>query len=234
MSYRYFVADTETTGADKTSGVVEVGFIEIDENFNIIDQQESLIDPQQPISPSASGVHGLVYDDVKDSPTLEEYFSLNAPGCYGKPLTGDVVIIGHRISFDMMFLAPHVKTLKQELCTLRWSRYLFPDSPDHKLQTLKYLLGLPREGKAHRVMADIMDAYHLTRKLCEVTGKTLRQLTDDSANPMMISICPFGKHKGQPMTQVPRSYLSWMRSNMELDVDMQFTVDSLLYGNKKN
>ena len=81
---RYFVADTETTGVNVDDKVVEVGWIEIDENFNIISQVESLIDPERFISPESSGIHGLVNADVENSPTIEEFFSLDDPGCYGQ------------------------------------------------------------------------------------------------------------------------------------------------------
>lgn len=232
MTRRYIFADTETTGAKAGSGVVEVGWVETDADFNIISQIESLIDPQQPISPSASGVHGLIYEDVQNSPTLDEFFSCPGEGGYGDLLRGEVVIVGHRISFDTQFLAPYIPNLYQEVCTLRWARKLWPDIDDHKLSTLKYARRLPRGGTSHRVMADIMDAYYLTKDICEELGMTLAQLTEASKPPMLISICPFGKHKGEPMSRVPRSYLGWMINNMDLDYDMKFTVESLLY--KKN
>ena len=102
------VADTETTCATPERGVCEVGFAFVDKLGNVLSEHESLIDPQKPISPAASGVHGLTNDDVADSPTLAEFFSDAGEGCYGGKLKGPIVIIGHRIGFDTHTLKDHV------------------------------------------------------------------------------------------------------------------------------
>jgi DNA polymerase III epsilon subunit-like protein len=230
---RYYVADTETTGAKEHDTVCEVGFIEIDGDFNILSEHESLIDCEQPISPSASGIHGLTYEDVQDSPTLGEYFSVQDPSCYGRKIEGEAIIIGHRIGFDRRFLEPYFENLVGEIDTLRWARKLWPDSEDHKLSTLKYALGLPRVGVSHRVMSDVMDAYHLAKLVCECTGMSLTQLAEASRAPMMVKICSFGKHKGSNFVDIPKSYLGWMHREMkDLDMDVLFTVETLL--NKNN
>src|SRR5437899_9776245 len=147
---RFFVADTETTGAGPEDKVCELGWIEVDEHFNVLSETQSLIDPQYPISPSASGIHGLTNEDVEHAPTIEEYFSVDDPSCYGKKITDPIILIGHRISFDYRFLSPYLN-VTQELCTLRWARKLYPHSDDHKLSTLMFALGLPRPEGAHRV-----------------------------------------------------------------------------------
>lgn len=231
---RFIVADTETTGTSEEDKVCEVGWVEIDEDFNILEQVESLIDPQRIISPAASGVHGLEYHHVQDSPTIEEFFGEEAEGCYGKPLTGPVVLIGHRISFDRRFLQPYMPEFLQELCTLRWVKRLYPNMDNHQLSTCIYALDLPRSAGAHRVMADVMTAYHLVRHLCERTGMTLGQLALESNKPFWVPVMPFGKHKGEPVEEVPRSYWNWMLNNkdMEIDPDLRATAETLY--NRKN
>lgn len=231
----YFVADSETTDAGPTASVCEIGWIRIDEDFNILETVESLIDPQQMISPGASGIHGLVNADVQDSPTLEEFFTVDDPTCYcyGKMLPDNAVVIGHRISFDMRFMAPYFSTPPLELCTLRWARKLYPTADDHKLSTLIFALDLPRSAGAHRVLADVMSSYWLARHICERTGMTLPQLAEASSEPMELATFPFGKHKGVPFREVPRSYLQWaLREMKDLDLDMLYTLD--LHINKKN
>lgn len=229
----YIFADTETTDASPTATVVEVGWIRTDEHFNILDTVQSLIDPQQMISPGASGIHGLVNADVQDAPTLKEYFTEDDPTCFGRLLPDNVVVIGHRISFDMRFLAPYFQSPPQELCTLRWARKLYPHADDHKLSTLIFALDLPRSAGAHRVLADVMSAYYLAQHICERTGMTLPQLAEASAEPLEIHTFPFGKHKGVPFVDVPRSYLQWAQREMkDLDGDMLYSIDLQL--NKKN
>lgn len=230
---RFFVADTETTGADIDDKIVELGWIEVDEVGNVLSETQSLIDPQRMISPSASGVHGLVYADVADSPSVEEYFGVDDPSCLGHKMEMPMVLIGHRIGFDMRYLGPYFTNVVQQLCTLRWARKLYPHADDHKLSTLMFALDLPRPKNAHRVMGDIYSALYLAQHICERTGMTLRQLAEASAEPMLVGSMPFGKHKGLPMSDVPKSYIRWALENMkDLDADYVFTFEQLLNKNK--
>lgn len=230
---RYFVADTETTGVGPDDKAVEIGWIEIDEEFNILSEVESLIDPQRFVSPEASGVHGLVNADLEDSPTIEEFFGLDDPSCYGQKITYPIVLIGHRIAFDERFLKPYMTNIVQELCTLRWFRRLYPSSGNHQLSTAIYALDLPRSAGAHRVMGDVMTAYHLCKHIADRTGLSLKQLAEASADPMEIAVMPMGKHKDQPINSVPPSYLGWMINNMDLDLDLKHSVQ-LALNKKKN
>jgi exodeoxyribonuclease X len=230
---RYLVCDTETTGVEEDDKVVEVGWLEIDEHFNVIREVESLIDPERFISPESSGVHHLVNADVENSPTIEEFFGLDDPSCFGSKIEDPVVLIGHRIAFDHRFLKPYMPNIVQELCTLRWVRRLYPESGNHQLSTMIYALNLPRSTGAHRVMADVMTAFHLTKHLCERTGMTLRELAQASAPPFEMAKMPMGKHKGDAFADVPSSYFRWMQGNMDLDYDLAYTVQLALDNKKK-
>jgi len=221
---RILVADTETTGVSDEDAVCELGWIEIDDDFNILERHQSLIDCQRMIPPGASAVHGLVYDDVKDSPTISEYFSEDDPSCYGKKITDPVILVGHNIRFDVRFLKDYINVV-QELCTLRWSRRLYPDADNHQLGTMIFNVGLPRSEGAHRVMGDIMTSYYLAQHVCERTGLSIRELAAASAEPMEVVYMPFGKHKGEKIANVPKPYLSWMLNKMDgMDPDLRHSA----------
>lgn len=219
------VADTETTCATPERGVCEVGFVFVDKLGNVLSEHESLIDPQKPISPAASGVHGLTNDDVADAPTLAEFFSDAGEGCYGGKLKGPIVVIGHRIGFDTHTLKDHVDGEIFELCTLRWIRRLYPDMDNHQLSTAMFALGLPRPKDAHRVMSDVYSALYLAKHIAERVGVDLLELARLSQEPFELARYPFGKHKGTPFIDVPKSYLRWARDNLtDIDQDLQHTI----------
>lgn len=223
------VADTETTCATPERGVCEVGLAFVDVHGNVLSEHESLIDPQKMISPAASGVHGLTNDDVANSPTLEEYFSDAGEGCFGDRIKGPVVMIGHRISFDTHTLAKFVDGEVYELCTLRWLKRIYPEMDNHQLPTAMFALGLPRPQNAHRVMSDVHSARYLAMHIAERCGCDLLELARRSQAPFEVTVFPFGKHKGVPFNQVPKSYLRWAKENMtDLDADMRFTIEKML------
>jgi DNA polymerase III alpha subunit (gram-positive type) len=243
---RYIVADTETTDAGEGRKACEIGWIEIDEDFNILETVESVIDPDQMIDPSASGIHGLTNKMCAGYPTIEEYFSMAHEACYGHPIEGPIALIGHKISFDLPMLAPFVTGgVAQEVCTLRWARRLYPLAGDHKLGSLVYALNLPtpegvramdltrRYDGGHRVFGDIWFAMQLARHCCERMNIGLRQLTEMSAEKFFVEVMPMGKHKGKPMEEVDKGYLRWMIGNMEMDPDLRYTVETTL-NKKKN
>lgn len=234
MTTRFCFLDTETTSADAQRGVVEVAFVITDEAFNVLEERSSLIDPEQMISPSASGIHGLVNADVQDSPTLAQYFSNESLQCYGGKLQGPLVILGHRIGFDTHTIGAYVEGGFDEVCSLRWARKLYPHAEDHKLSTLMFSLGLPKPLNAHRALADVYSAMHLVQHICERTGLSLPDLAEHSKAPMPLLMMPFGKHKGTPFAEMPKSYLRWAIENMkDLDRDLLHTIETTLNGSKK-
>ncbi len=147
---RFIVADTETTGPTPADRVVELAWVELDADLQVIDRQHSLIDPQRPISASASGVHGITADMITEQPTLDEFFDV----IYGTYLTGNVVFCAHNAQFDLRYLGPYIPHLSAEVCTLRLARKYFPACENHKLSTLMYELGLVR-GTSHRADGDV-------------------------------------------------------------------------------
>lgn len=224
---RYIVLDTETTDATPERGVVEVGWQEINEQFEVIDSVSSLIDPGRSICPSASAVHGLTDADVSDSPTLEEFFSVDAPGCYGKPITGPTIVIGHRVVFDLETVGEHVPELAGAICTLRLSRYLFPQAPAHNLGTLTYLFDLPREGGTHRVLADVDRTRHLLKYICDTNKLSLSDVYALCQSPLKVHTMPFGKHKGEAIEDIPKSYRKWLLGT-DIDPDLRWTIEQTM------
>ncbi len=220
------VGDVETTGANRnTDRVVEVAWLEIDENLNILDRQHSLIDPQMPISASASGIHGITAADVAEAPTLAEFFDEVLPAGFFGP-EDEVCLIAHNVPFDRGFLQPHMP-ITLELCTLRLARRVFPDAENHKLATLMYLLGLTR-GKSHSADGDVETCLDLLRKICEKTGNGLQELLNEAMVPIWVEKMPFGKHKDKPLRSLPNDYIAWLLGLDNLDADLRWSIEKVV------
>src|SRR5438128_9654440 len=64
--------DLETTGADKAKDrIVEITIAKLDPD-GTIDTRTRRVNPQMPIPPGATEVHGISDDDVKDCPTFKQ------------------------------------------------------------------------------------------------------------------------------------------------------------------
>lgn len=218
MYDKILVLDTET--ASLTQGVCEVAFYLIDSNFNILSKHRSLIDPECDISPIASGVHGLVYDDVKDAPTLDEYFQ-------GAFKDKSVLMIGHNIKFDIRFVGEQFKKITP-VCTLKLARLFFKDAPDHKLQTLMFYLGLTK-GNNHSALDDVNTSYEMLLKISKDNNLTLDDLIRLSNTPVMVDKIGFGKHKGTKVKDLPSSYIKWLMEQDNLDENLKWTIEQLFY-----
>ena len=201
MSKRFIVLDTETTCASTSAGVCEVAYAEIDENFNILLEHTSLIDPEKPITASASGVHGIADEDVVDSPTLDEYMYIvhDTP-----PFEGQVVMIGHNVQFDLRYIGPYIPNLVGQICTLKLARRYLPDEENHKLQTLMHSLKLQRRG-SHRADSDVFTTIGLVKHLSKVSGKSLSEMLEAMGDFIKVEVMPFGKHKGTPLPALTSS-----------------------------
>lgn len=216
---RYILGDTETTDSTDTARVCEIAWVELNEDLQVIDRQHSLIDPQVPIGASASGVHGITDSDIVDSPTIDEFFQI----VLGRRLTGNVMLIAHKVAFDKRFFAPYIDNLVEELCTLRLARRLFPDAPDHKLPTLKYYLKLPKTD-SHSADGDVEQTLELLRLCAKEADMTLPQLATFAAMPILVETMPFGKHKGLPLKQVPNGYKTWLLGQTDVDPDLVWSL----------
>lgn len=221
---RYFIGDTETTGMGDGSQVVEISWIEVDDDFNIVDRQYSLIKPTVPIQYGAMAVHGITEDMVKNAPSIEEFMA-GAGGSLGGP---EAVLVAHNAPFDIRYFAPFMAEPKT-ICTLRCARILYPEAENHKLTTLKFWLGLNGDhDRAHTADEDVAVLLQFIKRMCFDHNLTLADLFEVQARKRKIETMPFGKHKGVALKDLPKSYVSWMlKEAKNLDPDLKASLEAL-------
>ena len=228
----FLVLDVETTGLDPESDkVVEYAVTRVrDSEFRGIIIAD-YINPGVPIPPEASAVHHITDEDVSDAPSWSVALEAIERASKG------AIMVAHNAKFDSQF----VDIDNPWLCTYRLARHLYPDLKMHTNQYLRYLFGLKFgvwerdvKGAAHGAFADsIVTSYLLIKML----GDYLEQgyADDDLAllelvdSPIEVNVMPFGKHKGVPMRDVPRSYMEWALGNMDaLDNDLRWSMEKVL------
>lgn len=233
---RFHILDTETVGLkpfDHGGGVCEISVREVDENFNLIAHHYSYLYPEGPINPAASGVHGILDRHVEDKPTMRQW--LDADIDFWAEDQEPIWFIAYNAGFDWKFLAPYIKCKVAIADVLVLARRYYPDSPDHKMQTLRVVLDLPFDvADSHSAGGDTQTLLNLMKRMCQDTNLSLGELCLDAQRKEPIVKFPFGKHKNKLIADVAKSdpgYLKWCLAKMEtLQPDMREALELALQG----
>jgi DNA polymerase-3 subunit epsilon len=114
---RIVVVDVETTGLYNTDRVVEVAAVTVDERGCIVDEWETLVDPQRDVGPTH--IHGVTASMVSAAPTFDEVAAALANRLYG------AVLVAHNLTFDARVIGNEFNRLGARfvpgdgVCTLR-------------------------------------------------------------------------------------------------------------------
>jgi len=160
----YVVLDLETTDRFREScGIVEIAAVKV-RNGEIVDELQTLINPQKSISKGAQDVHHISEQDVKNAPTIKEYW-----GKF-KDFIGDDIIIAHNgYSFDFAILDRFARILEGSklpnirLDSLTMSRALYPGL-SNSIDALAERFDLD-PGTRHRAQDDVKVLFELFRIL---------------------------------------------------------------------
>lgn len=205
--------DTETTGvSSEKDRIIELAAYDPIENRSFCE----FIQPGFPIPKEATAVHNITDEMVKDAPTFAEIGQAFAEFC-----PENTILIAHNNDgFDKFFIEAEYQRSGLELPpweyldTLKWSRRYRPDLPRHSLQHLREVYGIAANN-AHRALDDVMVLYEVFSKMIDdLPIEVVQQLLH---KPQVIERMPFGKHQGKPLSQVPKSYLSWLRDSGAFD-----------------
>jgi DNA polymerase-3 subunit epsilon len=213
MPLRAIYYDTETTGVkpDKDR-VIEIAAFDPVRNQTF----ERFVNPGCPIPPEATAIHNITNEMVASAPSFAEVGAEFIKFC-----EGDVVLIAHNNdNFDYHFLRSeferHALSMPpwKFLDSLKWARRYRPDLPRHTLQFLREIYGIAANN-AHRALDDVIVLHQLFSSFIDdLSMDDVYQLLN---RPRTIQHMPFGKHQGQPLSQIPRTYVQWLASSGAFD-----------------
>lgn len=223
--------DCETTGLDpEQDRIIEVAVTRFTFS-DVIEQFESLIDPQCPIPESSIVIHKIKPEMVMGKPTIDKVIPELLK------IIGKHIIVGHGIEFDVKLIVnaadragiSHMLRNNRTLDTLRMAR-LYGESPNNSLEQLRAHFNIPLEG-AHRAMNDVIVNCEVFKYLAK-RFKTTEQIFDVLSRPIKLKMMPLGKHKGRPLKEVPLQYLQWA-ANKDFDQDLLYSIRSEIAQRKK-
>ncbi len=241
----YVLFDTETTGNKEEDRVIQFGAMILDQKGKV-EAFNDFCSTNVDIKIEAMEVHNITPDLIIGKPTAREtsfYKRLEELN------TNENYIIAHNIAFDMGMIKKEgfINQYKQ-IDTLRCAKHLYAELPYHRLQYLRYALDLYKTEqaeaskhnitiKAHDAIGDVLVMKLFLSKLVTKCREVypdynpMEKLVELTSTPVFIKTFKFGKHKGKEVEQVAKEdsgYLNWMRTNMDLDEDLKYTLDKVL------
>ena len=220
MENAIYFFDLETTGLLKHNGrIIEIAcckmVYEPNGKFYSSGTFEEFVNPEIPIPPESTKIHGITDYRIKDKQKIGIMLQKFVEYCP----EGSVLIAHNGDNFDKIVLEREFKRAGMEMPEYRFAdthkmaRTILPYSPRYSLQYLKQWFEITVSGPAHRALPDVLvmiDVYH--------------KLRQDRSNNMMIGMSeqyeiktmPFGKHKGVKLKILEKDYIHWMlyRSDM--------------------
>jgi DNA polymerase-3 subunit epsilon len=166
MSNEYAVIDFETTGLSANQcRIIEVAAV-IVRNGKVADSFVQLMHPGHHIPSFITDLTGITNAMVKGKPKPEAVM----PEL--KKFMGGCSCVAHNASFDSSFYHAEMSRAgiaheRSFFCTVKLSRRLIQDSPNHKLETLAEHLNLsrPTEGNCHRALYDVLLTVELWKRI---------------------------------------------------------------------
>ncbi len=137
----YAIVDIETTGGYANNHRVTEVAIYHHDGMRITNHYHTLINPGRTIPYFITGLTGINYEMVKESPSFEEV----AQEIYDQ--LKDRVFVAHNAHFDYSFLKKEfegagINWNSKKLCTVRLSRKIIPGLASYSLGRLAESLGI--------------------------------------------------------------------------------------------
>ena len=217
------IIDLETTGIDPTDHVVEVGSVDLLPDGTITRYQEYLVKPPCPIPAEARAVHHISDDDVAQAKS----WATVCKTVFDRGNCSDLVAFAaHNAAFDQQWLPPDLLGNLPLICTYKAAVHIWPEAPKHSNQVLRYWLNLDMDralaDRAHRALPDAHVTAHLLREILKHAA--VEDLIRWTKEAVLLPKVTFGKHRGQPWTDVPPDYLQWILRQQGMDENVVHTA----------
>ncbi len=192
------VLDFEGTSRVASSRATEIGIAQLNEEFQIIGEFETLIRP--PVEPDKSSISiaRLSRNELNNAPTFEQVW----PFFFGQ--IDQTILIAHNKIYEENVLSNELKDLGIRLlppflCTLEWSRKILGHKvSSHSLLNLCDYLNIEIHN-SHEAIADVRATALLLQKLIKLEPSLIDEITK-----LRDKVVVFPKPEAKPSSLAPR------------------------------
>lgn len=161
---QYIIVDIETTWLSKTDDrIIEIAAVRFD-GENILDEYQTLVNPQRPISSFIKSFTGIDNSMVEDAPRIQDVL----PWFFA--FLQEDIFVAHNASFDYGFISTHAqhhlghKRTNEVLCTRKLANRMLPHLHSKSLGNLCNHYNIIN-AQAHRAMADVLATKQVLKEL---------------------------------------------------------------------
>lgn len=228
---RLRVTDTETCGIEAPNlQIVQIAAVDLvsagdgakGESWALDALRSWYVNPGRLIPCEAMAVHHTTDKMVEYEPPIATILPLVFDGAAN-------AYAAHNAAYDMKVVEAAEASINARLawvCTYKAAVTLWPDSPSHKNQVLRYWLGLnlKRELPPHTAIGDAIVTAHIAQRI--LAELSLADWIELSTRPVLLPQVHFGEHANKMWADVPWSYLDWIlhKSKGPWDEDIFFTA----------
>jgi len=181
MNKDYAVFDLETTGGSpKQEKIIEIAILKFD-GEKIIDQFQSLVNPEKNIPPYVSKLTGISSEMVSNAPIFAELADAI------KEFLKNCILVAHNAKGDYAFLKKEYKEIGtyfeiEHICTIKLTKLLFPELEKVNLPFLTNHFTIEHDN-AHRALSDAQATTKLFKKYLDwADKKDLEKIIDFTKN----------------------------------------------------
>ena len=161
----YAIIDIETTGGHPSANAITEISVYISDGKNVINQFETLVNPEISIPPYIQAFTGISNEMVQDAPTFGDI----SPKL--KEILDGNIFVAHNVNFDYSFIKHQFELVgipyqSKKLCTVRLSRKIVPGYRSYSLGNICASLNIPLSNR-HRAGGDAMATLQLFHYLLE-------------------------------------------------------------------
>jgi DNA polymerase-3 subunit epsilon len=205
------VLDFETTGLSPFRGdrAIEIGAVLITDN-EIVGRFQSLMNPGMRISSFIEDYTGITNKMLSTAPPVGQVM-----GDFHS-FMGQHHLVAHNAGFDCRFLDAELDRIRRKragefACSMLLSRRIYPDAPNHKLETLVRYKKLKTTGVHHRALAD-----------AEMTGYLWIEMVNDLKSDFNLQDVSFDLM--QSLSKVPKAKVPlFLKSIAEEDLSKKIS-----------
>lgn len=165
LTNTYSFVDIETTGSMySTDKIIEIAIIKV-RNGEIIDEYQTLVNPAQPFNPFITQITGIQEYQLETAPLFSTVQNSVAN------ILKDSIFVAHNVSFDYGFIEREFHQLQipfaqEMLCTVKLSRFLYPEHKRHNLDSVASRLKVTIQNR-HRAYDDARVLYDFYKHISQ-------------------------------------------------------------------